>query len=499
MATLPELADLHDATHGDYERLHFQGRTYSSLELSGMAKRFAAGLIDLGLQPDDRVLVMLPNGSEVGTVYQGAWRAGGAVTPVLFLLSPHEVARIAHEAEPTVAVTSPAFLPLVREALAAAPPARALVTTGPASDGTVAFDDLLARGALVDPVPRTEDDLAALLFTGGTTGASKGVMLTHGNIAFDAEAGSRAAEVGDGEVGLTALPLAHAYGILVAATGLFVKGFGVLLPWFEPAAFLDAIERFRVTRTAVVPTMLQFLLQMPLEDRDLSSLRVVTSGAAPLPVEVIQQWEERTSSVIVEGYGCTEATAAISVERPSLPRKPGSVGLPLPGIEVRILDEGDADVATGETGEICCRGSSVMAGYWRQPEETAAVLRGGWLHTGDIGRLDADGYLYVVERKKDIIIRGGINVFPRDVEEVLAEHPDVAMAGVVGRPDAVYGEEVVAFVVPRAGSGLTEDQVLAFASDRLGKHKRPAEVRLTPSLPLTPVGKVARKELRTLL
>jgi long-chain acyl-CoA synthetase len=497
--TLPELADLHDATHGDYERLHFQGRTYSSLELSGMAKRFAAGLVDAGLQPGDRVLVMLPNGPDVGTVYQAAWRAGGAVTPVLFLLSPHEVARIVREAEPTIAVTSPAFLPVVRESIAGTPGVRCVVTTGPAGDGTVSFEEMLARGSLDAHVPRTEDDLAALLFTGGTTGASKGVMLTHRNIAFDAEAGSQAAEVGDDEVGLTALPLAHAYGILVAATGLFVKGFGVLLPWFEPPAFLDAIGRFRVTRTAVVPTMLQFLLQMPLEEHDLSSLRVVTSGAAPLPVEVLRQWEKRTGSVVVEGYGCTEATAAVSVERPSMPRKPGSVGAPLPGIEVRILDDEDGEVAAGQTGEICCRGPSVMAGYWRQPEETEAVLRGGWLHTGDVGRVDEDGYLYVVERKKDIIIRGGINVFPRDVEEVLSEHPDVAMAGVVGRPDQVYGEEVVAFVVPRAGSGLTEDDVLAFASERLGKHKRPKEVRLTPSLPLTPVGKVARKELRMLL
>ncbi|MDP9342843.1 MAG: AMP-binding protein [Actinomycetota bacterium] len=499
MPTLPELADLHDATHGDYERLHFQGRTHSSLELSGMAKRFAAGLLDVGLEPDDRVLVMLPNGPEVGTVYQAAWRAGGAVTPVLFLLSPHEVARIAREAEPTVAVTSPAFLPVVREALAGAPPVRCVVTTGPAEAGTVSFDELLSRGSLEAPVPRRDDDLAALLFTGGTTGASKGVMLTHRNIAFDAQAGAASAEIGDAEVGLTALPLAHAYGILVAATGLFVKAFGVLLPWFEPEAFLDAIERFRVTRTAVVPTMLQFLLQMPLEDHDLSSLRVVTSGAAPLPVEVIRQWEERTGSAIVEGYGCTEATAAISVERPSLPRKPGSVGLPLPGIEVRIVDEEEREVPPGDSGEICCRGPSVMAGYWRQRDETAAVLRGGWLHTGDVGRFDEEGYLYVVERKKDIIIRGGINVFPRDVEDVLSEHPDVAMAGVVGRPDEVYGEEVVAFVVPRSGSGVTEAEVLAFASERLGKHKRPQEVRFTPSLPLTPVGKVARKELRTLL
>jgi long-chain acyl-CoA synthetase len=496
MGTLAELADEYDALHGDYERLFFEGRSWSSFELSDQAKRFAGGLVRLGVEPGERVLVMLANGPEVGTVYQGAWRAGAAVTPLLFLLQPHEVARVVRQAEPAVVVAGPEFLPAIRAALDGPAP-RAVVTTGPdVAAGEVGFEEVLGAEPLERPVPVGEDDLAALLFTGGTTGESKGVMLSHRNIAFDAREAAAAAEVGDGEIALTALPLAHSYGILVAAIGLFVKGRGVLQRWFEPFAFLRAIAEHRVRRVAVVPTMLQYLLQAPLEDHDLSSLRFVASGAAALPQEAAREWERRTGSRVLEGYGCTEAMSAVCVTRPSDPPRAGSVGRPIDGCEVRIEGDDGNEVAGGEPGEICVRGPNVMRGYWRQPEATEAVMAGGWLHTGDVGRRDADGFVFVLERKKDLIIRGGINVFPRDVEEVLAEHPAVAMAGVVGRPDELMGEEVVAFVVRRAGSDATEDDLLAFAAERLSKPKRPKEVRFVPQLPLTPVGKVNRRELR---
>jgi long-chain acyl-CoA synthetase len=498
MPTLTELAEQHDAKFGDYDRLHFEGRTYTSFELSDMAKRCATGLLELGFQPGERVLVMLPNGPEVGTIYGATWRAGGVVMPVLFLLQPAEVAKIVREGEPAVAITSPEFLPVVQEAVARVPSVRRVVTTGQAGEGMVSFDDVLRHDPLLDPVPVEEEDLAALLFTGGTTGASKGVMLTHRNIAFDAEAGVAASNVRDDEIGLTSLPLAHGYGILVSAAGVYVKGFGVLLRWFEPTQFLEAVQTFRVNRAAVVPTMLQYLLQMPLEDYDLSSLESVTSGAAPLPMEVLRQWEQRTGSVVLEGYGCTENTAGMTVNRRD-DRKPGSVGLPFPGVEVRVVDEQDLEVPRGEAGEVVCRGENVMKGYWRQPRETAAVLRDGWLHTGDIGRMDEDGFLYIVERMKDLIIRGGLNIYPRDVEDALTEHPGVSMAGVVGTPDEVYGEEAVAFVVRQPGTDVSEKDLLEFLVERIGKPKRPKEVRFVDAIPLTPVGKVNRKELRNQL
>jgi long-chain acyl-CoA synthetase len=243
--------------------------------------------------------------------------------------------------------------------------------------------------------------------------------------------------------------------------------------------------------------MVQMLLAQPLEDADLSSLRYVNCGAAPLAAETRQQWERRVpSSEILEGYGCTESGAVISVNPPGASR-PGSVGLPIPGYRVTIRDDSDADVPAGTDGEICVRADGVMAGYWNSPGETAATLRGGWLHTGDIGRFDADGYLYVVDRKKDLIIRGGFNIFPRDVEDVLLQHPAVAMAGVVGRPDERLGEEVVAFVSLRPDGEAAPAEIIEFARGRLAAHKYPREVNILDMMPLTSVGKLNRKALRS--
>jgi long-chain acyl-CoA synthetase len=243
--------------------------------------------------------------------------------------------------------------------------------------------------------------------------------------------------------------------------------------------------------------MIQMLLAQPLEDTDLSSLRYVNSGAAPLAAETREQWERRVpGSEILEGYGCTESGSVISVNPPGASR-PGSAGRPIPGYQVALRDDNDADVPAGGEGEICVRADGVMAGYWNSPAETAATLRGGWLHTGDIGRMDADGYLYVVDRKKDLILRGGFNIFPRDVEDVLLEHPAVAMAGVVGRPDERLGEEVVAFVSLRPGGQATTAEITEFARERLAAHKYPREVTILDVVPLTSVGKLDRKALRS--
>jgi long-chain acyl-CoA synthetase len=245
--------------------------------------------------------------------------------------------------------------------------------------------------------------------------------------------------------------------------------------------------------------MIQMLLQQPLEEHDLSTLRYLISGAAPLAPEVIDEVERRLPGVQVrEGYGLTESGAVISSTPPGR-RKIGAVGRVIPGYEVRIVDDQDRDVPPGEPGEIICRAPGVMQGYWKSPEVTAETLRGGWLHTGDIGRLDEDGFLWILDRKKDLIIRGGFNVFPRDVEEALLEHPAVGAAAVVGKPDARLGEEVAAFVSLRPGRTATADELVEFAKTRVGAHKYPREVRIVDAVPLTPVGKVDRKAVRALL
>jgi long-chain acyl-CoA synthetase len=298
---------------------------------------------------------------------------------------------------------------------------------------------------------------------------------------------------------LTSLPLSHAFGLLVTCVGLHSTepNRAVLMRWFNPEAWLELAQEHRTQIVAVVPSMLHLLLAQPLEEYDLSELRYIASGAAPLAPEVVHELARRLPNAEVrEGYGLTETSALVSTTRPGTGRL-GSVGQPLPEVEVRIRDDDGKDVPFGEVGEICVRSPLVMRGYWRAPEQTAEALRDGWLHTGDLGRLDEDEYLYVVDRKKDLIIRGGFNVFPRDVEEALLEHPAVEGAAVVGRQDAECGEEVVAFVA--LSDAVEPADIVAWSRERIGGYKYPREVHVIGALPLTPIGKVDRKALRARL
>jgi long-chain acyl-CoA synthetase len=269
--------------------------------------------------------------------------------------------------------------------------------------------------------------------------------------------------------------------------------------WFDPAGFLELIAEHRVQLSSVVPTMLQILLSQPLERYDLSSLRYVTSGGAPLAPEVAEQFTRRVPSVSIrQGYGLTE-TAALVSSNPVGHERPGSVGLPVPGTEVRILDDADRELGPGEVGEICARSPGVMSGYWHSPVATDEALRGGWLHTGDLGYQDEDGYLFIVDRKKDLIIRGGFNVYPRDVEDALLEHPAIEAAAVVGRPDEVHGEEVVAFVSLRPDGDVSAERLVEWARERIGGYRYPREIHVLDAVPLTNVGKIDRKVLRARL
>ncbi len=273
----------------------------------------------------------------------------------------------------------------------------------------------------------------------------------------------------------------------------------VLMRWFDAPSWLALVQEHRVQAGSVIPSMIAMLLAEPLETYDLSSLRQLFCGAAPLPLELARELERRVPSVrVLEGYGCTESSSIIAATPPAA-RRLGTVGIPVPGVEVRIMAGDDTPLPPGQDGEIVLRGPNVMAGYWRDEAETALALAGGWLHTGDIGHLDQDGYLTIVDRKKDLIIRGGFNVFPRDVEDVLMQHPAVAAAAVVGRPDPRLGEEVVAFVALHPGAGHSLEALIEFARERLAATKRPRDIRVLDAIPLTPVGKVDRKRLRALV
>ncbi len=485
--SLARLAEASLERTGDYDSLSFEDEWLSSAQLHARARPLARGLADLGVAPGDRVVVFAANRPEVGIAYNAIWRTGAVVTPAIFLLPAPELRHIVDDSEPRALITTPEFADTAREA---AGEARVIVTDD--------FEQLESEGEL-PIVDRADTDLAALMYTGGTTGRAKGVMLTHESLWLAGKAARDAGYVPGVVRGLTALPLSHAYGLLVTVYGLHAveQEPSVLMRWFAADRWLELAAEHRIQIAAVVPSMLQLLLAEPLEEHDLSELRYLASGAAPLAPELVHELARRLPHVEVrEGYGLTETSALVSSTPPGRGRV-GSVGLPVPGVEVAILDDEGRERAGGEIGEICCRSRLVMQGYWRAPELTADVVRDGWLRTGDLGRVDEDGYLYVVDRKKDLIIRGGFNVFPRDVEEALVEHGAVEAAAVVGRPDHECGEEVVAFV---ALSGeATPEELVAWSRERIGGYKYPREVHVVGALPLTPIGKVDRKALRTRL
>jgi long-chain acyl-CoA synthetase len=500
---LARQAELALDRHGDYESLFFEGTWYTSGAQADRAARMATGLTRLGVNPGDRLLVLMANCPEVLVTYTAAWRAGAVVTPLIFLVSDEELRNALVDSGAVGVVTTAEFLPKVLTAVAGGPSVKFVVCSGgvSAAEGTpvpvhdFAEVEAAAPGTIT---ARSGTDLAALLYTGGTTGRSKGVPLSHANLYWCGWSVDQVSVGVELDTHLLPLPLAHAYGLLVLCVGLHRErpGKTILMRWFDPAGWVKLAEEHRVQASALVPSMIQMLLSQPLEEADLSMLQAVSSGAAPLAPEVRAQFEARVPSALVyEGYGCTESATIISASPIGL-RRNGSVGLPVPGCEVTVRDDKDQDLAPGQDGEICVRSPGVMTGYWHTPDSSTTVLSGGWLHTGDIGHVDEDGYLYVVDRKKDLILRGGFNVFPRDVEEVLLGHLAVAQAGVIGRPDERVGEEVVAFVALKPGANATEEELIEYARQHLSKVKYPREVRVVPAVPLTSVGKLDRKKLR---
>ncbi|WP_462187303.1 MULTISPECIES: class I adenylate-forming enzyme family protein [unclassified Frankia] len=525
--SLGRLAELAQERTGGTAELRFEGRDQTSGELLARARRLSGGLRAAGLRRGDRVAVCMANCPEVGVTYQAVWRAGGVVTPVLFLLTEHELRHVLVDSGARFVVTTPEFLDRVRAAVGDGGSAvRALIladgdrpgVSPPPPQSPSPPRSMLQAGTLrvglTTPVLRFADleageespvvevdpsDMAALLYTGGTTGRAKGVVLSHDGLSAGGWA-AMSATPDEKLAGLLPLPLSHVYGLTISVMTLHMVNPGpmVLMRWFEPRSWLDLVVEHQVNISALVPSMVAQLLAQPLHDYDLSTLRRVTSGGAPLPRETALEWRRRLPSAeLVEGYGCTESSAIITTS-PVGGTRLGSVGVPAPGVEVRIELPDGCEAGRGQDAEICVRGPMVMTGYWQAPEATAGALRGGWLHTGDIGRLDPDGYLYVVDRIKDLIIRGGVNVYPRDVEDGLLAHPEVASCGVVGRPDSRRGEEVVAFVELVPGGTVSPEELVRWGRARLGPIRYPREVHIVEALPLTSSLKTDRRMLRSL-
>jgi long-chain acyl-CoA synthetase len=497
---LASLAEKNFAEFGEYDRLVFEGRTFTNRELHDASCRFAQALLDLGCRDGDKVVLMMPNSPEVFVTYPAVWRAGLVVIPVLFLLEPRELAYIVENSRAKVVVTSPEVYPKVMEGLREHGDVR-VVVTGPGAPppGALSFDELVAKSQpLTTIATRSGDEIATILYTSGTTGKPKGVIQTHKNLHANAQNGWNSMTTRDrSEVSLLVLPLAHTFGLSVLVAGYLNGVKGILMRWFDAEGALALIERHKVAYMAGVPTMFVMMTRHPSADRyDVSSVKRWLVGAAPMPVPQLREFEQKFGGAMYVGYGLSEASPSVASERESFPRKPGSTGRPLEGVEVKIVDDDGRERPPGEIGEICARGDNVSPGYYENPEATAESFRDGWLYTGDMGYFDEDGYLFIVERKKDLIIRGGLNVYPKDVEDVIRKHPAVLEVAVVGVPDARMGEEVCAFVVARPGAQLSAGELIAHCQANLAKYKTPKYVEFVDDLPKTGLGKIQKKEIR---
>lgn len=499
---LAVLAEQNVERFGEYDALFAGDRWYRNTEWLADAYRMANALVAQGIRPGDRVAVMMPNSLEVFQAYGAITALGGVVVPIVFLLAPAEVAHILADSRPKILITSPMFIDQARQAVASLDePPRILVAGEPAPDDALSWSALMADARPdFDVVDRADDDVAVIMYTGGTTSQPKGVLLGHGKLRWNAVTVAEAVRIDPGTMALLCLPVSHLFGMFATITGQVLGVRGVLLDWFTPEGVLQAIQDHRVAYFPLVPAMMTLLLHHPdAESYDTTSLQTVFASAAPVPIELAEAFEKKFDCEVLEAYGQTEAAPAVAMMRPGIPKKAGSTGPALPGVGIAIEDDAHRLLPAGQAGEICARSPGIMSGYHNLPEVNAEALAHGWLHTGDLGYLDEDGYLFVTDRKKDLIIRGGFNVYPRDVEDLLLEHPGVAEVAVVARPDPGMGEEVVAFVVKAPGQDPTAEELLAFARDRLAKYKRPKEIRFTSDLPKSPIGKVLKKDLRATL
>jgi long-chain acyl-CoA synthetase len=461
-------------------------------DLDQRSARLAALLREKGLEQGDRVGVMLPNVLEFPIAYYGVLRAGGVVVPMNVLLKQREISFYLEDSGAKLLLAWHGF---AEEARAGATEAGAELIEVEPSGFAAMLEGLEPAPGLAETA---EDDTAVILYTSGTTGKPKGAELTHANLMRNADVSSRTTcEIGAGDIVLGALPLFHSFGQTVAMNAsLSVGACLTLVPKFDPGEALETMQRDRVTHFYGVPTMFGALLHHPeRESFDTSSLRTCITGGASMPVEVLRGFEEAFEAVVLEGYGLSETSPVACSNHPDRERKPGSIGTPIEGVEMQVVDEDDNPVSQGEVGEIVIRGHNIMKGYWQRPDATAEAMRSGWFHSGDMARTDEDGYFYIVDRKKDLIIRGGYNVYPREVEEVLYEHPKIREAAVVGIPHDEWGEEIGAAVVLHEGEELAPEEVSAYVKDRIAAYKYPRAVWFLDDLPKGPTGKILKREI----
>lgn len=487
----------------------FYNQKITYQELYIMSQAFASALQKKGVKKGDRVAIMLPNCPQYVIAYYGSLTAGAIITQVNPMLVERELQHILQDSGAETIVVMDGLYPKVKSVKQHTNLKNIIAVSLQQSKAVfspdTSFDEFMESGdGNINPISiDPEHDIAVLQYTGGTTGRSKGAMLTHRNILANVvqcyEFFKHELSIGSQRT-LSIIPLFHVFGMTSAMNlSIYIAGDSIMLPRFEIDEVLETIKRERPTTFPGVPTMYVALTNHPkAEEFGMGSIRLCNSGSAPMPVELLREFERKSGAKILEGYGLTEASPTTHCNPAFAERKPGSVGIGVPSTEYKIMDLGDGtkEVAPGEMGELVVKGPQVMKGYWNMPEETAVTLREGWLYTGDIAKVDEEGYLYIVDRKKDLIIASGYNIYPRDVEEVLYEHPAVREAVVIGVPDAYRGESVKAVLVLKDGKMTSEREIIDYCRANLAAYKAPHIVEFREELPKTNVGKILRRALR---
>lgn len=526
---LPEFLDRTVSRFPNKTALYFEGYKQTYAQLKDMVDRFATCLHDFGVRKGDAVAILLPNVIPCVAAYYAIHRLGAIAVMNNPLYSDRELNHQLNDSGSKVLITVDLlanrmidlrpktkvkqivytsigdYLPFPKNLLfPLVGKKKGLAADVKSAEEVYRWKDLVAKAQPNPPsVKVTFDDVAMYQYTGGTTGVSKGAVLTHGNLSkVVQQSAAWFPDVDHDNISLGALPLFHVFGLTsVMNFGIFFGWTIVLIPKPQPDPLIESIKKTKPTFGALVPTMYIGILQHPeIGNVDLSSINNMFSGSAPLPVEVIKEFESRTGGVIVEGYGLTESspTTHINPRGEGSLRKIGSIGIPISDTECRIVDvnDGKTDMPVGESGELIIRGPQVMRGYLNRDDATAETLADGWLHTGDIAKMDEDGYFYIIDRKKDMVISGGYNIYPRDIEEIYFEHPKVVEATAIGVPHPTRGECVKVFIVLKEGETATEEEMIAYCGDKLAKYKWPTEIEFRKELPKTNVGKILKKDLR---
>lgn len=496
---IAELA-LKNLAVGEHISYIFEGREITNVEMDRAARKLGNGLKKLGVARGDRVIMQMPNCPEVLQSFQAIWRIGAIALPINYLVGQEEINFIYQNSAVHTVITSPDYLDKVKIAQSKSGVVKNIIMVADkAYEGTHDFRKLLDESSDDLEMAKTaDDDVATMIYTSGTTGTPKGVMLTHAGLAYSARMQQESTNLPQDLVSLAILPLCHSFGVaMMNGSFLRLKGKVIIMRQFNLEQVFANIDKYKVQSVPIVPTMIVYMLMFPDYARyNISSVKYWVCGSAPLSLDTWKQFKEKFGMEIAEGWGLTEAGANNSTNVGQAIIKPGSIGRPMKGMDMRIFDNDDKEVPQGQEGEIVIRGPMVMKGYWNLPEATADVIKNGWLHTGDIGYVDQDGYFYITDRKKDIIIKGGENISPRVIEEVLYAHPAVAEASVIGVKDKVYGEDIKAFVTLKAGQQSTPEDILEYCKGKLKKFFVPKEVVILAAMPKTLVGKILKKELR---